>query len=231
MCRVAFVALLVLAAPVARATDLPTGTWSVNVDGKKGELVIKQVGEDKNVKLTLFGVECDGTWDGGVLTFRDVHRSEGGTADYDARLVSEPAEKGQTKYTLVGTRTAAGNPPPPGLGPPKAGWYAQITVKPPAGQIKVEVKGTLVCKDTTSAYVSVKQENVFGKEEETRIYFRLSEGEWKEWRHFLPQHDGEAVTVTGSLGQIPTGHKTSIPEGAMYFLKGFEIKTATGPLK
>jgi hypothetical protein len=229
MRQLAFVAVLLLAAPVASAADLPTGTWSVNVNGKKGELVIKKVGEDKTVKLTLLGVDCDGAWDGGVLTFRDVHRSEGGTAEYDARLVSEPAEKGQTKYTLVGTRTAAGNPPPPGLGPPKAGWYAQITAKP-VGQIKAEVKGVLVGKDATP-YVSVKRDNSFGEEEETRVYFWLNEGEGKEWSRVLRERDGETVTVTGELGQFPKGSNTSSPEGAMYFLQGFEIKTATGPLK
>ena len=227
MRRLAFVAVLVLAAQLARAADLPTGTWAVNVDGKKGELVIKEVREDKTVKLTLFGTESVGTWEDGIMTFH----SDGLTAVYDAHLVSEPAEKGQTKYTLTGTRTDTSREPGLGMKTPTSGWYAQITVKPPGGQIKVEVKGKLVCKDGAPAYVSVKRDNAFGKEEETRVYFWLSEGEWKEWRDVLPKHDGETVTVTGGLGQIPIGHKTSIPEGAMYFLKGFEVKTATGTLK
>src|SRR5262249_46042361 len=112
----------------------------------------------------------------------------------------------------------------------KTGWYAQKVVKE-VGEIKAEIRGTLVCKDTTGAYVSVKRDDGFGREEETRVYFYLSEGEWKYWRDVLPKLNGQTVTVTGPLGQIPKDPKTSIREGAMYFQGGFVVKTATEPFK
>ncbi len=232
MSRMLLAAVLVIAASTARAADLPTGTWSVNVAGKTGKLVIKEVGADKKVKLTLFETDVVGGWDGETLTFIGP-----GLEAFEAYLVSEPVLKGERmKYTLTGLRMqvsfAQTDVPPPAK---KTGWYAQIFVLPtPAGQIKVEVKGVLVCpadKPLSEAHVLVKQKNVFGTVEETRIYFYLSEGEWKGRRDDYQRLNGEAVTITGALGQIPPGSKTSIPEGAMYFQRGYEIKTAKETLK
>jgi hypothetical protein len=106
--------------------------------------------------------------------------------------------------------------------------------EPPDGmedtdRIKVEVRGTLVCKDATSAYVRVYRDEGFGLEEDIRIYFHLSEGEWKHWKNVLPKLHDQTVTVTGSLGQIRKGTKTSIPEGALYFAGTFDIKPAAAP--
>ena len=219
-------ALLAFAA-TARAADLPIGEWSVVVNGTKGSLYVKEVGRDGKVNAALLGGDIEGTWDGTTLTFQR------GSFKMEAFLVAEE-EKGQTKYTLTGTRverivSTFVSPPLPAQ-EVKSGWYAQKVVKE-QGRIKADVKGTLVCKDTTGAYVSVKRDDGFGKETETRVYFWLSEGEWKYWRDVLPKLDGQEVTVSGALDQIPKDSQTSIPEGAMYFLRGFTIKTATETFK
>jgi hypothetical protein len=224
--RLALLTTLVvpLAARSASAADLPAGTWKVNVAGKTGELVITKIAADGTVTGKLLGRDIIAHWDGEVFTLTDLLDKVEGC------LISEPDGKGKTKYTLAGVRHQTSpiqmNAPPPVK---RTGWYAQITIDTPApaGQIKVEVKGTIVCKDTTSAYVSVKQPDAFGREEETRVYFWLSEGEWKYWRDVLPKLNGQAVTVTGAVTQLPKGHQTSIPEGAIYFRGGFTIKTAT----
>jgi hypothetical protein len=222
--RLALLALALAAfALPARAADLPAGTWSVNVDGKKGELVITQIAANGRVESKLLGLAVSGHWDGKVFTLTYALDT------FEGYLVSEPDGKGKTKYTLTGVRKQAPfvvmDIPPPEK---RTGWYAQITIDTPvpAGQIKVEVEGTVVCKDTTSAYVSVKQPDRFGGAEETRVYFWLSEGEWKYWRDVLPKLNGQTVTVTGAVSQLPKGSMTSIPEGAIYFHGGFTIKTA-----
>ena len=220
--------LLLALGTSARAADLPTGTWSVNVNGTKGELVVAEVGKDGKVKAKLLGTDVAGTWKDGVLR---LHESAG---VLEGRLVSEPAEKGKTKYTLTGTRTQVTLfIEIPGDAEMKTGWYAQLTAETPVatGEIKAEVKGKVVCKDTTEAYVLVYRDEGFGLEEEIRIYFRLSEGEWKYWKDVLPKLDGQTVTVTGALGQIPKRIKSSIPEGALYFERGFVLKTATETFK
>jgi hypothetical protein len=208
-----------------RAADLPTGTWKVNVAGETGELVITKIAADGTVTGKLLGRDISGHWDGEVFTMTDL------LDKVEGYLVSEPDGKGKTKYTLTGVRHQAPfvqkNVPPPEK---RTGWYAQITIDTPApaGEIKVEVKGTIVCKkDASTPYVSVKRPDAFGREEETRIYFWLSEGEWKYWRDVLPKLDGQAVTVTGAISQLPKGHQTSIPENAVYFHHDFKIKTAT----
>jgi hypothetical protein len=218
--------VLVSASPV-RGADLPTGTWSVAVNGSKGTLSVNEVGRDGKVKAVLLSHALEGVWDGTTLTLKT------GSVTLEACLVSEEDGKGETKYTLTGFRVeriANLFSDPPGEYPVKSGWYAQKIVKD-ADQIKVEIKGTIVCKDTTSAYVSVKRDDGFGREQETRVYFWLSEGEWKYWRDVLPKLNGQTVTVTGTLGQIPKDTKTSIPEGAMFFQRGFVIKTATETFK
>jgi hypothetical protein len=220
--------LLLALGASARAADLPTGTWSVNVNGTKGELVIAEVGKDGKVKAKLLGTDVTGTWKGGVLRLNET------AAVLEGRLVSEPGEKGKTKYTLTGTRTQVTLfPTDPDEYESRTGWYAQLTAETPVAtdRIKAEVRGRLVCKDTTEAYVRVYRDEGFGLEEEIRIYFRLSEGEWKYWKDVLPKLDGQTVTITGALGQIPKRVKTSIPEGALYFERGFVIKTATETFK
>ena len=44
-----------------RAADLPTGSWAVNVDGNKGDLVIKEV-KDGKVTGVLLGTDFTATW-------------------------------------------------------------------------------------------------------------------------------------------------------------------------
>jgi RNA polymerase sigma factor (sigma-70 family) len=110
---------------------------------------------------------------------------------------------------------------PPKKGPPPPGKPGE------AEALRVEIQGTLVCKDAGKCYVSVTQQANVAKEE-TRIWFWLSEGEWKYWRDILPKLNGQQVTVTGRVAQLPEGHNTSIPARALYFLRDFEITTATG---
>ena len=143
MSRLIFAAVaLLLAASGGSAEDLPNGTWRVNVAGKKGELLIAEVAKDGKVKAKFLGADVTGTWKDGVLTLDAAGVLEG-------RLVTEPAEKGQTKYTLTGTYTqelGSADILNPKVYTTKTGWYAQITADtpPPLGQIKVEVKGVLV---------------------------------------------------------------------------------------
>src|SRR5687767_5852134 len=98
MIRVALALVASLAFAVAvRGADLPTGTWAANVDGNKGDLVIKET-KDGKVTGILLGTDFTGAWREKTLTFElDGKR-------YEAHLVAEPGEKGQTKYTLTGTR-------------------------------------------------------------------------------------------------------------------------------
>jgi hypothetical protein len=221
------VGFVLVSAASARAAELPVGKWSVAEPAAKGELVIKEVARDGKVTATLSGNAVEGTWDGETLKLK------GGDSNLEACLVVEEAAKGETKYTLTGfrwTRHPNFFDVNPGEIVVRRGWYAQKVVKE-ADRIKVEVKGTLVCKDTTEAYVRVYRDEGFGLEEEIRIHFRLSEGEWKHWKDVLPKLDGQAVTVNGSLGQVPKRVKTSIPEGALYFEHGFVIRTATETFK
>src|SRR4051812_36706933 len=152
----AAVAFLVLAAASSRAADLPTGRWTVVLADAKGDLIIESVGRDAKVKATLLGGAVEGTWSGDTLSIKN-----GGTT-LEAALVAEDLGKGQTKYTLTGFRTqrvvnAFTAPPLPAEYEVKTGWYAQKVMKE-QGQITAEVKGTIVCKDITSAYVSVKRD-------------------------------------------------------------------------
>jgi hypothetical protein len=220
---VALVASLSLTV-AARAAELPTGTWAVNSGGTKGNLIITEVGKDGKVKAKFLGAEVTGIWKKDVLTLNEV------AGLVEARLVSEPAGKGKIKYTLTGTRTQVTFfPVAPDSGEHKSGWYAQITadVPPPAptGEIKTEVRGVLV-QDGTSVYVSVKQKDIFGKVQETRIYVWKSEGEWKALQNTLKPMYGKEIVVTATLAQLPKGHMTSIPEEALYFLGKFEPKLA-----
>lgn len=209
----------------ARAVDLPTGKWTVNLAGSKGEMVITEVAKDGTVKARHFGADLTGTWKNGVLTLNDT------AATLEARLVSEPVEKekGKIKYTLTGTYTQVSffEVDPPANG--KFGWYAQIVADAPPppvplGTIKAEIRGVLV-QDGTNVYVSVKHKSGSGVEE-TRVWVWKSEGEWKVLQHTLAPLYGKEVIVTGQLAQLPKGHMTSIPEGAMYFLGKFDIKLA-----
>jgi len=222
MIRFALALAVSFVVPVAvRAADLPIGSWTANVNSNKGELVIKTV-KDKKVAGTLLGTDFTGTWDGKVLTFQ----LDGDT--YEAQLVSELGEKGKTKFTLTGTRfqTREGiNRAAPGVHVAKTGgWYAQISAETPVGEIKAEIRGLLV-QNGADVYVSVKHKGG-SDEEETRIWVWKSEGEWKLLQYTLAPMYGKEVIVTGNIAQLPKGHRTSIPEGALYFLGKFEIKLA-----
>ena len=48
-------------------------------------------------------------------------------------------------------------------------------------------------------------------------------------QHTLAPMYGKEVVVTASIAQLPKGHKTSIPEGALYFVGKFEPKLANPP--
>ncbi len=211
----ALVALLALAV-AARAADPPAGTWVVNVDGARGELVIKDV-KGGTVAGTLFETDFTGTWNGKLLAFK------AGDASYEAHLVSEPGEKDKAKYTLTGTRVQTARGAPELI---KTGWYAQITAAAPepTGAIKAEVRGVLVL-DGTDAYVSVKRKTIFGTVEETRVWVRASEGAWKGLKFTLPPLNGKEVIVTAQLAQM-TSDGASIPKGALYFLGHFDPKLA-----
>jgi hypothetical protein len=227
MIRAALALVISLALAVAvRATDLPTGTWAANMDGNKGDLVIKSA-KDGKATGSLLGTDFDGTWDGKALTFRI------GKDVYEAHLVSEPGEKGQTKYTLTGTRATPTGPPNRAAGLihyAKTGWYAQLSAETPAptGEIKAEVRGVLVV-DGTTAYVSVKRK-VGSEVEETRVWVQASEGEWKLLKQTLPPLNGKEVVVTGSLAQTTTRNRDdTLPRGTLYFRGAFDIKAAPAP--
>lgn len=220
MTRFAFALIASLApAVIGRAADLPAGTWAANIDGAKGDLVIKEV-KDGKVTGELFETNFTGKWNGKLLEFKT------GGDSYEAHLVSEPGEKAKAKYTLTGTRVRA-NKEAPQL--TKAGWYAQITADAPepTGAIKAEVRGVLVI-DGTKTYVSVKRKNIHGVVEETRVWVYASEGEWKALKFELPPLNGKEVIVTAQLAQMDS-KGASIPEGALYFLGRFEAKLATDP--
>lgn len=221
MIRVALAIAASLALSVAvRAADLPTGTWAVNVDGDKGDLVIKEV-KDGKVSGVLLNTDFAGTWDGKELKFQN------GKDIYEAQLVSEPGEKGLTKYTLTGTRSQRTNIPNRAQSiihvVKTGGWYAQLSAEAPVslGEIKAEVRGVLVL-DGPNAYVSVKRKSGSAVEE-TRVWVYATEGEWKKLKQTLPALNGKEVTVTAALGQM-RGKDAPIPDGALYFLGRFEPK-------
>jgi hypothetical protein len=228
MIRFALALATSLALSVAvRAADLPTGTWAVNINGTKGELVITAVSKDGKVTGKLLGADFTGTWKDDALTVRDP------VATLEGCLVAEPAEKGKVKYTLTGIRRESAiaelNVPPPET---KSGWYAQIVADAPVplGAIKAEIRGVLVY-DGVDAYVSVKRKTSFGDVEETRVWIWATEGEWKLLKLTIPSLNGKEVIATGKLAQLPKGHMTSIPEGALFFLGRFDIKLAEDPKK
>ena len=221
----ALVASLALAA-AARAADLPAGTWAANVDGNKGDLVVKDVKDGKFAGV-LLGADVSGTWNGKTITFLS------GKETYEAHLVSEPGEKGQTKYTLTGMRSEqVFNPNRAGTGfnhVAKVGWYAQLTAETPAptGEIKAEVRGVLVVEGG-AAYVSVKRKTGTAAEE-TRVWIAVNADEWKLMKQTPAQFDGKEVIVIGQLALLPKGRDSLIPEGAMYFLGKFDIMLANAP--
>jgi hypothetical protein len=222
MIRFAFALGTALALVItASAADLPTGTWVVNVDGKKGKLVIGEVGKDRKVPLTLFETDIVGVWEDGALTFTD------GDASYEAHLVSEPLPKGgkgRLMYTLTGTRRDTGAE----AKGRKSGWYARILAEPPVitGEIKAEVRGALVYEAPT-AYVSVKRKTPTGVEE-VRIWVHATEEELKLLNGKLLELNGKEVVVVAPLAQMK-GASTTIPDGALYFLGAFEPRLANVP--
>lgn|SRR5262245_26391348 len=224
--RIAMLAAVALVASAVslRAADLPTGTWAANVNDTKSELIITEV-KDGKVKGVLAGTDFAGVWNAKTKTLTFTI----GNDQYEGHLVSEAAEKGKTKCTLTGTREESVRVPTRAvIHKNKTGWYAQMTADPPPvviGEIKAEIRGVLVVEGT-NAYVSVKQK-VDG--DETRIWVWATEGEWKVLKDKLPPFNGKEVIVTGKLGQIPKGHKTSIPVGGLYIHGGFDIKRATPP--
>ena len=204
----------------ARAADLPAGTWAANVDGKKGEFVIKDIKEGKFTGV-LLNTEVTGTWDGKALAFQK------GTDTYEAHLVSEPGEKGQTKYTLTGTRAQANRVQSRvAIHVVKTGWYAQLTAETPAptGEIKAEVRGTFVSENKLT-YVSVKRK-AGDAVEETRVWIAATADEWKLVKQAPAQLNGKEVIVTGHLALLPKGRDSLIPEGALYFHGKFDITLA-----
>lgn len=202
----------------ARAADLPTGTWAVNVDDNKGELVIKDV-KDGKVSGILLGSDFTGTWDGKELRFHS------GAYTYDAQLVREPGEKGLTKYTLTGARSTVV------LTPNRAGrevhvnkaggWYAQLSTEAPRfGEIKAEVRGVLKI-DGQQVYVVVKRK-VGADVEETRIWANEPAGDTlKQLLKALEPLDGQEVVVNMPLGQMK--------DGTLYFVGKFAPKSAAPP--
>lgn len=225
MIRVALALVASLAFAVAvRAADLPAGTWAANVDGNKGDLVIKEV-KDGKVTGVLLGTDFTGYWREKTLTF------ELGGLRYEAQLVSEPADKGQTKYTLTGTREENVRVQTRvQIHKVKTGWYAQLTADTPAptGEIKAEVRGALVVEGN-SAFVSVKRK-VGTEVEETRIWVRATAEEWKALKPTLAPLNGKEVVVTGSLAQTTSRARDDVlPVGTLYFRDKFEIKLANAP--
>lgn len=219
-------AILVIAVSVsaARAADLPTGTWAVNVDGNKGDFTVKEVKDGKFTGV-LLGTDVSGTWDGKTISFQS------GKDIYEAHLVREPADAGKVKYTLTGMRSQqVFNPNRAGGGNPihvaKVGWYAQITADAPVikGEIKAEVRGVLVYDEAGSkAHVSVKREGAA----EIRVWFNPTEGEWKKLQNVFGELNGKEVLVTGQLAQSMS--KDLFPIRGMYFLGKFDIKLANAP--
>jgi hypothetical protein len=222
MLRTALVALALAVAPAVRAADLPTGTWAVNVDGNKGDLVIKEV---KGGKVTgvLIDTDFTGTWNGKELKFLI------GDHTYEAQLVSEPGEKGKTKYTLTGARsqtTFSPNRAAPGIHVVKTGgWYAQLSAAAPAlGEIKAEVRGVLtLTANNTTAYITVARK---GEADEVRVWLWNTEAEWKANLKDLTALDGKEVIVTGKLSLYQKDAKFPIPGGALYVPGNFDIKAA-----
>lgn len=220
----ALVASLALAVTV-RAADLPAGTWAANIDGDKGELVIKDV-KDGKVAGTLLGTDFTGSWREKTLTF-DL-----GGKHYEAHLVAEPGEKGQTKYTLTGTREENVRVPERvAFHKVKTGWYAQLSAETPVptGAIKAEVRGVLVVAGA-STYVSVKRK-VGSETEETRVWVRAAAAdEWKKLQQTLAPLNGKEVVATGSLAQSTSRARDEVmPYGALYFSGPFDIKPADAP--
>jgi hypothetical protein len=210
---------------LASAADLPTGTWLVNADSKKGKLIISEVGKDNKVKLNFFGTDLVGVWDDGALTFKD------GDASYEAHLVSEPYGKSgrdRLMYTLTGTRQDIGVEAPPGGKARKSGWYARIIAEAPVitGEIKAEVRGVLVYEEPT-AYVSVKRKTPTGVEE-VRIYVHATEDERKLLRGKLLELNGKEVIVVAPIAQM-RGPSPTVPDAALYFLGAFEPRLANVP--
>ena len=226
--RIALALMTSLAfASAARAADLPAGTWAANVDGNKGDFVIKDIKDGKFAGV-LLNADVSGTWDGKVLTFHT------GGHDYEAQLVSEPGEKGQTKYTLTGTRSQTRISPNRAASIPHVvktgGWYAQLSAETPAptGEIKAAVRGVLVVEGTT-AYVSVKRK-VGSDMEETRVWVNATEDEWKKLQPTLAPLNGEEVVVTAALAQAKIKGKDApagtVPSRGLYFVGKLDIKLA-----
>jgi hypothetical protein len=219
MTRFALALVVSLALTVgARAADLPTGTWAVNVDGNKGDLVIKEVKDGRTVTGVLLGTDFTGGWNGKTLVFA-VNELR-----YEAHLVTEPDENGKTKYTLTGTRTETKRVDTRvAIHRTTTGWYAQMSaVAPKYGEIRATVRGVLTTEVNT-AYVSVKPD---ANTPELRVWFRATDDQWNALRNTLKELNGKEVVVTGKLGQ-PTKPAVNAGAGALYFLDLPEIKPAT----
>jgi RNA polymerase sigma factor (sigma-70 family) len=162
----------------------------------------------------------------GILTFDDRTRAHFGTH----AAIAELGEKGSPMrlppgkhVVVIGPTTSqvlqfpAGVKPVtvtiemPGEQQPKGAGAA-----PRANLIQAQVRGTLRFDGSKglSAYVSVMQGP---QKEETRVWFWMSEGEWKLWRDRMPKLNGKEVVVTGYLAQVPEGTGTALPARALYF--------------
>ncbi len=211
----ALVASLVLSLSV-RAADLPTGTWAVNLDGKKGELLVTQI-KDGKVTGALLGTDfTGGTWNGKELRFLS------GNYTFEAQLVNEPGDDGKTKYTLTGSRLSVldfPNRARAGVHVVKAGgWYAQITAKPPAfGEIRATVRGVLTL-EADAAYVTVKPT---ADAPELRVWVRPAADQWAAFRMTFKNLSDREVIATGKIGPSAKAGDT-----ALYFLDVPDIKDA-----
>lgn len=204
----------------AHAADLPTGTWAVNVDDNKGDLVVKEVKGGK-VSGILLDTDFTGTWNGKELRFTS------GEYTYEAQLVREPGDKGLTKFTLTGTRTKEVNTfNRAGITHvvKAGGWYAQLSAEAPVanGEITATVRGVLVY-GKNSAYVRVTRK-VGVTTEETRVY--VDGADWKALKATLFPLADKEVVATGPLAQMGKNGGGFVPEGAVYFAGKFDIKLA-----
>jgi hypothetical protein len=215
----ALVASLALSAAV-RAADLPVGTWAVNIDGKKGDLLITQI-KDGKATGALLGTDFAGSWNGKELKFQS------GDYTFEAQLVSEPGDDGKTKYTLTGSRLKEVDVSTRarfGVHVVKSGgWYAQISAKPPTfGDIVATVRGVLTF-DGNSAYVTVKPD---ADAPEMKVWFRPPADQWAAFRMNNKNFADREVIVTGKLGQLVRPGAGAMGDGALYFVGTPDIKEA-----
>jgi uncharacterized protein YpmB len=84
--------------------------------------------------------------------------------------------------------------------------------------IKAEVRGTLHFESGRGYYIAVKPTDK--ADQEMRIWLWISED--KVLVRQLRELDGKQVIAKGELGQLPEGHKASVPPLGMYMGR-FEI--------